>query len=82
MGKDKIALGSDYPFPLGELDPGTLIRTSDFSKNTQESLLNKSALSWLGMATYGLLGTFEIESATLYHPLFVLIPLVMALSLY
>ncbi len=49
MGKDKIALGSDYPFPLGELEPGTLIRTSDFSKNLQESLLNKSALSWLGM---------------------------------
>jgi aminocarboxymuconate-semialdehyde decarboxylase len=25
MGEDKICLGSDYPFPLGEHHPGKLI---------------------------------------------------------
>lgn len=28
IGEDKIILGSDYPFPLGELDVGKLIETS------------------------------------------------------
>src|SRR3984885_2270303 len=30
IGADKIALGSDYPFPLGENIPGTLIESMDF----------------------------------------------------
>ena len=49
MGPDKIALGSDYPFPLGELNPGELIKSQNFSKHTKELLLNQSALNWLGM---------------------------------
>lgn len=48
-GADKIALGSDYPFPLGENHPGNLIRQSDYEKIIQEKLLNGAALNWLGM---------------------------------
>lgn len=47
FGADKIALGSDYPFPLGENIPGTLIRQSGYDKMTQEKLLSGAALSWM-----------------------------------
>lgn len=49
MGDDKIALGTDYPFPLGELDPGKLIHDSDFSEEIKEKLLSLNALNWLGL---------------------------------
>lgn len=29
--QDRVMLGTDYPFPLGELQPGTLIGSSSFS---------------------------------------------------
>jgi aminocarboxymuconate-semialdehyde decarboxylase len=40
-------MGSDYPFPLGELVPGQLIESMDFDKETKDWLLYKSALDWL-----------------------------------
>jgi len=27
--QDKVMLGTDYPFPLGELEPGALIQSMD-----------------------------------------------------
>lgn len=48
FGANKIMLGSDYPFPLGELSPGKLIMSmNDFDRETKEWLLFKSALDWL-----------------------------------
>ena len=47
IGIDKIALGSDYPFPLGELTPGDLIRTSKYTDDIKEKLLSGAALAWL-----------------------------------
>lgn len=49
FGSNRIALGSDYPFPLGELEPGKLIRESKYSQQTKENLLHKSALEWLNL---------------------------------
>ncbi len=49
VGPEKIALGSDYPFPLGELSPGKLIKDSDYDTRTKEWLLHKSAEEWLGL---------------------------------
>lgn len=49
MGADKICLGTDYPFPLGELQPGTLIHSMDYTDEKKEQLLSGSALDWLGM---------------------------------
>jgi len=49
MGASKVALGSDYPFPLGENIPGTLIKNSNFDDETKNLLLNGAALSWLGL---------------------------------
>lgn len=48
MGNDKICLGSDYPFPLGEHHPGQLIEQHIHDKGIQEQLLYKNALQWLG----------------------------------
>jgi aminocarboxymuconate-semialdehyde decarboxylase len=48
VGAEKIALGSDYPFPLGEESPGKLIEHMPYSDSTKEWLLYKSALAWIG----------------------------------
>ena len=49
VGINKIALGTDYPFPLGELEPGKLITTSSLNNNYKEKLLSQNALDWLGL---------------------------------
>lgn len=49
MGANRIALGSDYPFPLGELEPGSLIEQMPYNQNTKDMLLHGSALEWLNM---------------------------------
>jgi len=49
VGADRIALGSDYPFPLGEDSPGKLIEHMPYSDHTKEWLLYKSALSWMNL---------------------------------
>jgi len=47
MGVDKICLGSDYPFPLGEYVPGELIEQVNLEKSISEKLLHRNALEWL-----------------------------------
>lgn len=48
MGADRIALGTDYPFPLGELSPGKLIESMPYSVEVKERLLGGTAMEWLG----------------------------------
>ena len=48
MGNEKICMGSDYPFPLGEHHPGKLIEESKLSISIKEKLLYQNALKWLG----------------------------------
>lgn len=49
MGPQRIALGSDYPFPLGEAEPGRMIREMlDLDEATRERLLVGTALEFLG----------------------------------
>ena len=50
MGADSIALGSDYPFPLGEHRPGELIESMALPESTQNWLLADSALRWLNLS--------------------------------
>ena len=49
FGADKVALGSDYPFPLGENIPGSLIDSMPYDDFIKEKLLSGAALEWLGM---------------------------------
>ena len=50
VGSNRVALGTDYPFPLGENEPGKLIHEMNFSDEVKEKLLNGSALEWLGLS--------------------------------
>ncbi len=47
MGADRIALGTDYPFPLGEPEPGKLIKSMPYDEQTRALLLGGAALQWL-----------------------------------
>jgi len=49
IGANRIALGSDYPFPLGENKPGSLIRESKYADDIKELLLHGAALDWLNI---------------------------------
>ena len=48
VGVDRIALGSDYPFPLGEDVPGSLIKNMQLSDQEKVRLLSGTAMEWLG----------------------------------
>ena len=49
FGSDRIALGSDYPFPLGESPPGELIDSLVLEADLRAKLLHGNALEWLGL---------------------------------
>jgi aminocarboxymuconate-semialdehyde decarboxylase len=50
VGKNRVVLGSDYPFPLGEDQPGHLIESSNlFDDEEKESMLGGNALHFLGI---------------------------------
>jgi aminocarboxymuconate-semialdehyde decarboxylase len=49
VGADQVALGSDYPFPLGEATPGELIQASDYDDEIRGMLLHGAALNWLNL---------------------------------
>jgi aminocarboxymuconate-semialdehyde decarboxylase len=50
-GDDKICLGSDYPFPLGEHHPGKMIEEMSLDKRVTEKLLYRNAQNWLGLSS-------------------------------
>ncbi len=63
MGPGQLALGTDYPFPLGEEHPGEMIEgMDDVSAEVKERLLSGTALEWLGLER----ADFETE-ASLAH---------------
>jgi aminocarboxymuconate-semialdehyde decarboxylase len=47
VGADRVMLGTDYPFPLGELAPGNLIASMPYDDSIKESMFSDSALNWL-----------------------------------
>ncbi len=49
MGADKVCMGSDYPFPLGEQRPGALIREMHFPDRIRQDLLWDNGMRWLGL---------------------------------
>jgi aminocarboxymuconate-semialdehyde decarboxylase len=52
LGSNSVILGSDYPFPLGEHNPGNTISTNpDIDDKMKSNLFNKNALNWLGLET-------------------------------
>jgi aminocarboxymuconate-semialdehyde decarboxylase len=49
LGDGKVALGSDYPFPLGEAVSGALAESMLLPKDARDHLLYRAALDWLGL---------------------------------
>ncbi len=50
MGEDKICYGTDYPFPLGDLEHGKFIQEmDDLTASTKDKLLNKNVKAWLNI---------------------------------
>lgn len=50
MGEDRVVMGSDYPFPLGEWRPGEMIATHQtMSTMVREKLLCKNACEFLNI---------------------------------
>lgn len=55
VGENRVLLGSDYPFPLGEEIPGASIESMDtLSAETKRRILALNALEWLGIETTAL----------------------------
>lgn len=46
-GEDKVCLGSDYPFPLGDLEIGAFIEKMDLPEATIQKIFSKNTLDWL-----------------------------------
>jgi aminocarboxymuconate-semialdehyde decarboxylase len=52
FGAQRVALGSDYPFPLGESHPGHLIESmTDLADNNKAQLLFATAREFLGLSS-------------------------------
>ncbi|HNE27966.1 MAG TPA: amidohydrolase family protein [Saprospiraceae bacterium] len=46
-GEDKVCLGTDYPFPLGDLEIGKFIEEMNLPGHTVEKIFFKNTLNWL-----------------------------------
>jgi aminocarboxymuconate-semialdehyde decarboxylase len=49
VGAGHVALGSDYPFPLGEARPGEMIGAMSYDEETFSMLFHGTAIKWLGL---------------------------------
>ena len=49
LGADKVIFGSDYPFPLGDLNGGKWIEQSRLAKDIKEKIFSTNAIDWLGL---------------------------------
>lgn len=49
QGSKRVCLGSDYPFPLGDLEIGRFIEEMDLPPETVADIFAHSTLEWLGI---------------------------------
>ena len=49
-GVSQVMLGTDYPFPLGEQEPGAGIAALGLNDVDQARLYHGTALEWLGLS--------------------------------
>lgn len=50
FGRDKLLVGSDYPFPLGEAAPGALVDAMPWPEADKQRIRIDNALQWLGLS--------------------------------
>jgi aminocarboxymuconate-semialdehyde decarboxylase len=67
-GPGKVALGTDYPFPLGELQPGAVVRAAAWLDDAaRASILHGAAAAFLGPRAAGALRAAGIPEPTIAH---------------
>ena len=49
QGSKRVSLGSDYPFPLGDLEIGEFINEMNLEKSVVEDIFCNSTLEWLNL---------------------------------
>ncbi len=49
VGSKRVCLGSDYPFPLGDLEIGAFIETMRLPESVVDDIFCNATLEWLGM---------------------------------
>ena len=49
QGSKRVTLGSDYPFPLGDLEIGAFIEHMDLSQDVQQDIYCNAGAEWLGI---------------------------------
>lgn len=49
QGSKRVTLGSDYPFPLGDLEIGQFIEQMNLPDEEKENIFRHSTLEWLGI---------------------------------
>ncbi len=49
QGSKRVTLGSDYPFPLGDLEIGKFIEEMDISDESKEDIFCNATLEWLNL---------------------------------
>ena len=49
QGSKRITLGSDYPFPLGDLEIGAYIEQMELSDEVVEDIFCNATLEWLNL---------------------------------
>ncbi len=50
MGAERVLLGSDHPFPLGEESIGRLVRESGLAPADRDAVLGGNAVRFFGLA--------------------------------
>ncbi|MND00329.1 hypothetical protein D3C83_188980 [compost metagenome] len=50
QGSRRITLGSDYPFPLGDLEIGKFIEDMPLDTKIKEDIFCNAPLEWLGIS--------------------------------
>ena len=48
-GENRVCLGSDYPFPLGDLEIGAFIEEMGLPHQTVEDIFGNNTMEWLGL---------------------------------
>ena len=49
MGEDRVLLGSDYPYPLGEQEVGQLVSNSELLPAVQQKILSGNTQTFFGL---------------------------------
>ena len=49
QGSKRVTLGSDYPFPLGDLEIGKFIEDMNLDESIKEDIFHESAFEWLDL---------------------------------